>query len=128
MNHSYNQDSDTFSNIPSVPGRVACSDLTEANGENPELPSSENALCVVVLGNKGRPLLRNAMGLAFTEILNYLDQKKSNPHKQFWEKKLLGFYFLILFFFLWQNMLYLISCSSPQLSIQREKFYACCTS
>lgn len=72
---------------------MVCSDLTEANGENSKLSSSENALCIVVLEKKGRPLLRNAMGLAFTDILNYLDQKKSNPHKQFREKKLLGFFF-----------------------------------
>lgn len=38
------------------------------------------------------------MGLAFTDILNYLDQKKSNPHKQFREKKLLGFFFDFFFF------------------------------
>lgn len=67
-------------------------DLTEANGENSKLSSSENALCIVVLEKKGRPLLRNAVGLAFTVIWNYLDEKKSNPHKQFREKKLLGFY------------------------------------
>lgn len=77
---------------------MVCSDLTEANGENSKLSSSENALCIVVLEKKGRPLLRNAMGLAFIDILNYLDQKKSNPHKQFREKKLLGFFFDFFFF------------------------------
>lgn len=58
----------------------------------------ENALCIVVLEKKERPLLRNAVGLVFIDICNYLDQKKSNPHKQFREKKLLGFYIHILAF------------------------------
>lgn len=75
---------------------MVCSSLTEAKGENSKLSSFGNALCVVVLEKKGRALLRNVAWLAFTNILNYSDEKKFG-RKRF---KSIAFGFFTFTFFL----------------------------